>query len=137
MRPLETQAEQEIEDSRHNEVSWIRMGHRPKWFTQIQRGMWLIDCTRTGKSRREVGSPARLIRKRRYTTKAGKTYHMLMLERPKEREEMSLTEFSIRWRRVAPRGQPPPRRSQAISNETLAAKVLQFWNPRGKIRSRP
>jgi hypothetical protein len=96
IEPLEIEAAEELFDPRHSEVSWIRMGYRPKWFANIQRNNWVIDCTRAGKRKRDIGSPARVIRKRRYTTKAGKTYHMLMLERPVNRENMSLTEFQKR-----------------------------------------
>jgi hypothetical protein len=111
------------------------MAYRPKWFSDIQPNNWVIDCTRAGKRSRNIGSPGRVIRKRRYM-KAGKTYHMLMLERPVDREDMSLTAFQQRWRRAAPKGSRPPKRSRAITDETLADRLLRFWTARGKISKR-
>lgn len=136
IEPLEEEAEKELLDPTHSEVSWIRYGYCPKWFSDIQRNNWVIDCTRVNSRTRDVGSPARVIRKRRYTTKAGKTFHMLMLERPCDRENMSLTEFHRRWRHVAFKGHQPPKRSQAITDERLADDVLRFWTRRGKVSRR-
>lgn len=133
--PLEKDAQRELTDPKHSSVSWIRMGYRPRWFNDIQRNNWVIDCTRASKRVHDVGSPARVIRKRRYTNKAGKTYHMLMLERPIDFEEMSLTAFQRRWRHVTPRGTKPPSRSQPI-DKGLADIVLRFWTRRGKISKR-
>lgn len=135
IEPLENQAQEEMLDPERSEVDWIRMGYRPKWFTDIQRNNWVIDCTRANKRKHDIGSPARVIRNRRYTTKAGKTYHMLMLERPVDRVTMSLTAFQQRWRRVAPSGVQPPKRSQPI-DKGLADVVLRFWTSRGKISKR-
>ncbi len=136
IEPLEKEAERELLDPEHSEVSWIRMGYCPRWFSDIKRNNWVIDCTRSGKRSHDIGSPARVIQKRRYTTKAGKTYHMLMLERPVDRENMTLTAFNKRWRRVAPNGNGPPKRSQAINDKTLANVLLRFWTSRGKISKR-
>ena len=133
---LEKEAEQELLDPDHSDVGWIRMGYRPRWFSDIQRNNWIIDCTRASKRTRDVGSPARVIRKRRYTNTAGKTYHMLMLERPTDFESMSWTSFQRRWRSAAPHGSEPPKRSQAITDIAVADVVLRFWTPRGKISSR-
>lgn len=134
IEPLEEEAEVELLDPEYCEVSWIRMGYQPKWFSDIQKNNWVIDCTRSGKRTREIGSPARVIRKHRYTTKSGKTYHMLMLERPVGREEMPLTEFrTLARKRFAPGGVLPPKRSQAISSEMLADLVMRFWTARGKV----
>jgi PLD-like domain len=136
IEPLEKEAERELLDPEHSEVSWIRMGHGPRWFSEIQRNNWLIDCTRSGKRTHDIGSPARVIRKRRYTTKAGKTYHMLMLERPVDRENLSLSAFKRRWQRVAPNGNRPPKRSQPITDAVLADSVLRFWTIRGRVSKR-
>jgi hypothetical protein len=137
IEPLEEDAQQELENPENCEVSWIRFGDRAKWYQSIQRNNWIIDCTRVNKRNKEVGSPARVIRKRQYKNKSGKTYYMLMLERPSKRECMSLTEFHRRWRRVAPIGNnKPPVRSQAIQDEFLADKVLRFWTSSGRISKR-
>ncbi len=134
IEPLEKDAQQELENPETCEVSWIRFGHQAKWYQSIQRNSWIIDCTRVNKRVKEVGSPARVIRKCQYRNKSGKTYYMLMLERPKKRECMSLTEFQRRWRRVAPIGNNnPPVHSQAIQDEFLADSVLRFWTSSGRI----
>lgn len=131
--PLEEESRRELLDPKHSEVSWIRYGHLPAWFSRIHKNNWIIDCTRSGKRTRMVGSPARVISKRRYKSKAGKTYHMLMLERPSDSELMSLSEFQRRWRRVATKSHLPPKRTQPISDDVLADRILRFWNRRGSV----
>ena len=136
IEPLEKEAEKGLSDPHHSEVGWIRMPYRPRWFSDIQRNNWVIDCVLAGKRTHHVGSPARVICKRRYTTKGGRTYYMLMLERPVDREPMSMTAFKKCWRHVAPRGKQPPKRSQAITDKTLVDILLRLWTPRGSVSKR-
>ena len=133
---LEKQAAQEMVDPDHCFVRWIRFSYHPKWFSDIRRHNWVVDCTRSGKRTFDVGPAVRVIRKRKYTTKAGKTYHMLMLESPIDGEYMTLTAFRERWRKVAPKGMQPPKRTKPITDPSLGDAVLRFWTRRGKISSR-
>lgn len=133
--PLELAAEAELSDPEHTEVSWIRMAKRTKWYSNIKRNNWVIDCMRVGKRNRQVGIPARVIRKRKYTNRSGKTYHMLMLERAIDGESMSLSAFQTRWRAEF-KGHRAPTRSVPIQDEDLADRVLRFWTMTGKVSRR-
>lgn len=136
IKQLEEQAAQEMVDPDHCFVGWIRYPKRPKWFSDIRRHNWVVDCVRSGKRTFDVGPAVRVIRKRKYTSKAGKTYHMLMLEIPTDGECMTLTAFQERWRKVAPKGKQPPKRTQPITDPSLGDAVLRFWTRSGKISSR-
>jgi hypothetical protein len=129
---LERAAEAEMLNPEKCELHWIRFSSRPKWFSEIQRQDWVIDCVRAGKRRHEVGPPVQVIRKREYKSSNGKTYHMLMVESPVDGECMSLTEFQSRWRKIAPR-KVVPKRTQPISDTGLADSLLRLWTRRGKI----
>jgi PLD-like domain len=133
---LEKEAKRELLDPEYCEVDWIRFRNRPKWFFNVQKHNWIIDCTRSSKRTRDVGSPARVTGKRRYTTKAGTTYHMLMLDRPVGRENMSFTEFNERWRKLLQNGRQPLKRSGPITDHTLADALMRFWTNRGRISKR-
>lgn len=133
---LEQQAAQEMVDPDHCCVRWIRYWKRPKWFSDIRRHNWVVDCTKSGKRTFDVGPAVRVIRKRKYTTKAGKTYHMLMLESPIDGECMTLTAFRQRWRKAAPKGVQPPNRTKPITDPSLGDNVLRFWTRRGKVSAR-
>jgi hypothetical protein len=133
---LEQETEKELIDPEHNEVGWIRLGHRPRWLSEIQRNNWVVTCTRANKRSYDLDPPARVIRKRKYTNKAGKTYHMVMLDRPAEGVVMTLTEFRKRWRHVAQNGEQAPKRTRPIADEDLADSILRFWTARGKISGR-
>lgn len=130
---LEEQAALEMVDPDHCFVRWIRYPKRPKWFADIRRHNWVVDCARSGKRTFDVGPAVRVIGKRKYTTKEGKTYHVLMLESPIDGECMTLTAFRERWRKVAPKGKQPPKRTQPITDSSLGDAVLRFWTRRGKV----
>lgn len=130
---LEEHAEQEMVDPDHCFVAWIRFPYRPKWFSDIRRHNWVIDCVRSGKRTFDIGPAVRVIQKRKYTTKAGKTYHLLMVESPVDGECMTLTDFRKHWRSVAPKGKQPPKRTQPITDQSLGDALLRFWTPRGKV----
>jgi hypothetical protein len=135
IKPLEQEAANDLLDPRHSKVDSIPFTARPSWFSDIRPNNWIISCTWASKRTRDIGFPARVIGTRQYR-KAGKTRYLLVLESPVDGETMSLTDFSKRWRQIAPKGKRPPKRTQAIGDEMLADAVLRFWTPRGRVAKR-
>jgi hypothetical protein len=131
----------EQEDSVHlngtsSEVNWIRFGYKPRFFSDIVANNWIIDCTRTGRGRRVIGAPARVIRKRTYLSKSGKQYYLLMLERRSTEEETSLARFRQAVKSLVPELNNPRPRTQPLSDGNRSDKVLRLWSTGGKFRAR-
>lgn len=131
---LENEAKRELADPENCEVGWIRYTRRPKWFGEIQKDNWIIDCTRANKRNHDVGPPARIIRKSSYKTTKGKARYILVLERPADGECMTLPQFRKCWTKVAAADGEMPRRTRPVSNQDCGERLLKQWTPRGIVR---
>ncbi|MBL9080593.1 MAG: hypothetical protein JNK76_02240 [Planctomycetales bacterium] len=131
---IEKEAKRELANPENCEVGWIRFCRKPKWFGDIQKDNWIIDCTRANKRSHDVGPPARVVRKSTYKNRVGKARYVLVLERPNNGECMTLPQFGRVWKNVAAAEGQVPRRSRAIMSQECGEKLLSEWTPRGRVR---
>jgi hypothetical protein len=133
---MSEEAASDLDDTRKHEVAWIRYGYEPRFLANIKKNNRVVDCTRIGNRSRLVGPPARVIRKRKYTAKSGKVFHVLMLEVPKGGESIPFSKFCKLAKRIAPELTSPVARTRPVHDPHSADMILRLWNSSGRVAKR-
>jgi hypothetical protein len=113
-------------------VDEIHYASKPKWADNIRVGDLIVDCVRDGAGF-VVSSPARFLGLESHPRGRGKRRYLLMVERPRGSQNISLTEFHRRIKGSMPAGQKALRRTRAIADILIADAIRSTWTPAGAV----
>lgn len=132
MNLLERRAMKRLKHSTGTDVRWIRYSGPRKFLRNIREGDWILDCMKDGETRR-VGPIAQVLSQEKSTSPRGTQYSVLMLESPSRGDSVALDEFRKRVRSIEAKLDSPNPRTQAITSDELADKILRLWTLNGKF----
>lgn len=132
---IEDRAEGKLSNPEKTSVTWVRYSRRLKFLDQLRVGDWIIQCLSDGKSR-YVEAPAQVIGQDLYVSHNKKKYYMLMLESPDAGENISLTEFRHKVKKLEPNLDRKSPRTMPIADDDIADALLHFWTLSGRVSLR-
>jgi hypothetical protein len=113
-------------------VEEIHYASKPKWVDNLRVGDLVVDCVREGAGS-VVSSPARFLGLESYPRGRGRRRYLVMLERLRGSQEVSLTEFHRRIKASLPAGQKVFRRTRAVADILVADTIRSVWTPSGTL----
>lgn len=129
---VERRHEKRLKSPGQTEVTWIRYRRKPTFLRHIRVGDWVVDCMKDGRGR-YVGPPKQMLGLDEWISPRGTRYTMLILETPRDGENISLSQFRKKIASIQSELDCPNPRTKAIENNDRADNILRIWTTTGKI----
>lgn len=130
---IERQTAKRLQKSQGTSVDYTHYPRKPKYFSQIRVGDWVINCIADSEGNRFVHAPQQVLGQEAYPRARGKKRYLLLSEASDRGQEMRLTEFRRKVRHNIPKLDTPTPRTTPIESVESADSILRMWTVGGRI----
>ena len=130
------QFEKKLKKTKSTSVDYSHYSYKPRYFEKIRPGDWLVNCILDKTNgEREVGCPQQVLGHDSVPAKKGKRRYLLLSEKPKNGQTITLSRFRRKVRKILPRLDKENPQTRPIVNNQAADFILSLWTPSGRVKS--
>jgi hypothetical protein len=131
-KKIETAAAKRLRSARTS-VDYNHYPSKPRYFSNIRVGDWVVDSILESDGTRFVHAPEQVLGQESYSRGRRKRRYLLLIEEHNDSEKMAFRKFRERVKRIVPKLDTNRPRTMPIEDMAAADQILALWTPTGRV----